>query len=198
MAIFKVFSNLMEQGQAAGFAAARNKQSRDWFRTKAGEVSRVDQRSILGDKDRFAAHPKIGEMYLFSYDPKTKDDLPYYDRLPLIFPFRIVGNSVYGINMHYLPPVYRAQLMDALYSLSSDRKYDQNTKLRLSYEILNKASRFRFFKPCVKRYLNNHIRSRLVKIQATEWDMALFLPLERFQKASKQRVFKDSIKQFQR
>lgn len=198
MAIFKIFSDLMEQGQVAGYAAARNKQSREWFRAKAGEVNRVDQRSILGDKDRFVTRPMIGEMYLFSYDPKTKDDLPYYDRLPLIFPFRIVGNSMYGINMHYLPPVYRAQLMDALYNLASDRRYNETTRLRLTYEILNSASRYRFFKPCIKQYLNSHIRSRMVKVQATEWDMALFLPLERFQKASKQRVFKDSIKQFQR
>lgn len=198
MANFTIFADLINQGQSSGFAAARDKQSREWFRNKASEITRIDQRTILGDKDRFAGRPLPGEMYLFSYDPKTKDELPYYDRLPLIFPFRIVGNSMYGINMHYLPPMYRAQLMDALYNLTSDKKYDQTTRLRLTYDILNRASKFRFFKPCVKQYLNSHIRSRLIKIQATEWDMALFLPLERFQKATKQRVFKESIKQFQR
>lgn len=198
MANFKIFADILQQGSTAGFAAAQTKQARDWYREKAGEVARVDQRTILNDKDRFAKVPLPGHMYIFSYDPKTKDDLPYYDRLPLIFPFRIVGSSMYGINMHYLPPVYRAQLMDALYSTVSDTKYDENTRLRITYDILTKASRYRFFKPCVKQYLNSHIRSRLVKIQPTEWDMALFLPLERFQKASKQRVFKESIKQFQR
>lgn len=198
MANFKIFADILQQGSTAGFVAARTKQARDWYREKAGEVSRVDQRSILSDRDRFTKVPLPGHMYLFSYDPKTKDDLPYYDRLPLIFPFRIVGGSMYGINMHYLPPVYRAQLMDALYSTVSDTKYDENTRLRITYSILSKASRYRFFKPCVKQYLNNHVRSNLVKIQPTEWDMALFLPLERFQKASNQRVFKESIKQFQR
>ncbi len=198
MANFTVFSDLLDQGKSAGFAAARDKQSRDWFRSKAGEINRIDQRSILSDKDRFVTRPMLGEMYMFSYDPKTKDELPYYDRLPLIFPFRIIGGSMYGINMHYLPLLYRAQLMDALYNLTSDKKYDEHTRLRLTYDVLNKASRYRFFKPCVKQYLNSHIRSRMIKIHATEWDMALFLPLERFQKASKQRVFKESIKQFQR
>lgn len=197
MANFKLFADILSEGESAGFAAAKSKQARDWYRTKASETTRVDQRSLLSDKDRFETQPKIGHMYLFSYDPKTKSDLPYYDRLPIIFPFKFVGSSMYGINMHYLPPVYRAKLMDALYNIASDTKYDANTKLRISYDILNKAARFRFFKPCVKQYLNSHIRSRLVKIQATEWDMALFLPLERFQKASKQRVYRDSIKQVQ-
>ena len=27
---------------------------------------------------------KIGGLYLFSYDPKTKDTLPYYDTFPLV------------------------------------------------------------------------------------------------------------------
>lgn len=197
MANFKFFANMLQQGSASGFAD-QTKQARDWYREKAGEVARINQQSLLTDKDRYAGVPIPGQMYLFSYDPKTKDDLPYYDRLPLIFPFRVVGNSMYGINMHYLPPVYRAQLMDALYSTVSDTKYDEHTRLRISYNILSRASRYRFFKPCVKQYLNSHIRSNLIKIQSTEWDMALFLPLERFQKASKQRVFRESIKQFQR
>ena len=140
----------------------------------------------------------VGQMYLFSYSPKTKNDLPFYDRLPLVFPFRRTADSFYGINLHYLPYAYRARLMDALYSLTSDRNYNENTKLKLSYGILNAASRYRFFKPCVKQYLNSHVQSRFINIFANEWDMALFLPLERFEKATKQQVSKESIKQFQR
>lgn len=198
MADFKLFADILKEDQAAGFAAARTKQSREWFRNKAQETTRVDSRQLLNQKDRFATRIESGHMYLFSYDPKTKSDLPYYDRLPLIFPFRVQGDSMWGINMHYLPYEYRARLMDSLYTVAADRRFDQNTKLRLTYEILTKASRFRFFRPCVKQYLNSHIRSRMVKIYSNEWDMALFLPLERFEKASKTRVFKESIKQFQR
>ena len=141
-------------------------------------------------------------MYHFFYDPKTKDDLPYYDRFPLVFPFKrgfvrqraIESGSFLGINLHYLPPQLRARLMDGLYTISTDKTFDENTRIRLSYNILNKASKFRFFKPCVKRYLVNRVRSRFVKINADQWDTALFLPTERFVKKSKSYVQRQSRK----
>ena len=37
-----------------------------------------------------------------------------------------------------------------------------------------------------------HVKSRFIKIESAEWDIALFLPTERFQKSSKQTVWKDS------
>ena len=82
--------------------------------------------------------------------------------------------------------------MDALYDITNNQKYDETTKLRLSYDLLNSASKYRFFKPTFKKYLNNHVRSRFVEINPTEWDIALFLPVERFEKASKSQVWKDS------
>ena len=78
--------------------------------------------------------------------------------------------------------------------ISTDKTFDEDTRIRLSYNILNKASKFRFFKPCVKRYLVNRVRSRFVKINADQWDTALFLPTERFRKKSKSAVYKLSRK----
>jgi hypothetical protein len=131
-------------------------------------------------------------MYLFNYDAKHKDTLPYFDRFPLVFPFKKVKGGFYGINLHYLPLQYRARLMDALYDVTNNNRYDETTRLRISYDILNQASRFRYFKPCVKHYLTSQLRSRFLYIYPSEWDIALFLPLERFQGASKATVFKDS------
>ena len=93
-------------------------------------------------------------MYTFFYDPKTKKDLPYYDRFPLIFKIKNVSGGFLGINMHYLPPQLRARLMDALYPLVTNRKYDETTRLRLTYDVLNSAAKYRFFKPTIKKYLN--------------------------------------------
>ena len=84
--------------------------------------------------------------------------------------------------------------MDALYSITSDKRYDENTKLRLSYSILKNANKYRYFKPCFKHYLSSQVNSKFIEIQSVEWDIALFLPTERFEKASKSRVFADSRK----
>lgn len=134
----------------------------------------------------------IGKMYFFVYDPKMKKELPYYDRFPLIFPFKELSDGFMGINLHYLPPRLRAKLMDALYGLVNNKKYDETTRLNLSYRILNGAARYRFFKPTVKRYLLEKVRSRFIEVNAEQWDMALFLPVEQFSKASKSKVWSDS------
>jgi len=133
-----------------------------------------------------------GFMYLFQYDPKYKEDLPYYDRFPLIFPFEDQGDSFLAMNLHYLPHVYRARLLDYLYDLLNNEKYNETTRIRASYKLLNAASRYKYFKPCVKRYLHSHVRSRFLQIPANEWDIAMFLPLERFAKKSKNYVYKES------
>ncbi len=171
-----------------------NNEAVKWFnnRTKALPSS-ITQ--IMTDQTRIKTHVELGHMYFFSYDPKTKADLPYYDRLPLIFPFRSTSSGIYGINMHYLPYGLRAKLMDALYSIISDTRFDDKTRLKLSYDVLNRTSRFKYYKPCIKQYLYSHIRSQFVHIRADEWNNALFLPVERFQKASKEKVFRDSIAQ---
>ena len=45
---------------------------------------------------------------------------------------------------------------------------------------------------CVKKYLLNRI-NLAIKIPADEWDVAVFLPVARFQKANEKRVWKDSM-----
>ena len=137
---------------------------------------------------------EVGKMYLFSYDPKLKKELPYYDRFPLIFPFKKVPNGFLGINLHYLPYILRAKLMDLLYPKVNDPKLSDAARLKISYNILNAAATNKYIKPCIKMYLNNHVRSKFIMIVPTEWDIALWLPVENFAKASNQKVWADSRK----
>ena len=189
-----LFDEILTKGVRAGQIPAREQKARDWYRDQASSYRRLNERQFLKDSDRFTSRPIIGSMYMYYYDAKTKDQLPYFDRFPLIFPFKIVKGGFYGLNMHYLPLMYRAQLMDALYDIANNRKYDETTRLRLSYDVLSKASKFRYFKPCVKRYLTTQMRSKFLYVYPSEWDIALFLPLERFQGARKTTVFADTRK----
>lgn len=135
----------------------------------------------------------IGQMVMYIYDAKHKETLPYWDRFPLVFPINLKDDGFLGINLHYLPPYERARLMTALYGLINNRKIDEKTKLNISYRILANSSRYRYFKPCVKRYLSGHLRSRLYIINPLEWDRVLLLPLANFQKAEDYKVWQDSI-----
>ncbi|MDA8752408.1 hypothetical protein N9M52_00210, partial [bacterium] len=108
------------------------------------------------------------------------------------FPFKKVKGGFYGLNMHYLPLPLRAKLMDALYETANNKSYDETTKLRISYKILDGAARYKEFKPCVKRYLTKQVTSKFMYVYPSEWDIALFLPTERFVGASKSSVWADS------
>jgi hypothetical protein len=190
------FDQILAQGVRAGQIPARTQTARDWFRETASTVKISPQKLMSESKanSRLVTQLQVGRMYSFWYDPKTKAELPYYDRFPLIFPFRKLSDGFMGINMHYLPLVLRARLMDALYDLSRDTRYDENTKLRINYQILNSSARFRWFRPTVKRYLTSHVRSRFLLIDPVEWDIALFLPTERFVKTSKDKVWRQTRK----
>jgi len=187
-----IFQNVIKNAGASG--AQNSLEARNWLRQKAAEVRSVNPKATITQGPFLTNRIITGNMYLFAYDPKTKEDLPYYDRFPLVFPFRKVKDGFYGINMHYLPPLLRAKLMDALYDTVNNDKMDETTRLRINYRILQSAAKFRFFEPCVKHYLNNHVKTRFLKVDPTQWDVALFLPLERFAKANKLKVYADSKK----
>lgn len=191
----RLFDDILAKGIRAGQLPAREQSAREWYRNQAKAMGTVNERSLMrSGGDRLTSTPLVGNMYLFGYDAKHKDTLPYFDRLPLIFPYKKVKGGFMGLNLHYLPLNYRAQLMNALYDTANNEKYDETTRLRINYNILNSASKFRYFKPCVKHYLTSQLKSRFFYIYPSEWDMALFMPLERFQGANKRTVFTDSRK----
>jgi len=196
-----IFDTIVKRGSKAGYSPSIKRDSRTWFRQQAQKVTTANPtRLIRSDTARLTDKPLIGRMYLFQYDPKYKDKLPYYDRFPLVIPigsnringFAASGGSFLGLNLHYLPPVLRARLMDALYKVATTKEIDETTRLKISYNILQQASQYRFFKPCIKRYLLSQTRSKFFYIEPTEWEMALFLPLDRFVGSNKQRIYRDS------
>lgn len=188
-----IFEKLLKQAAQAGIITNKAVDATNWLRDKATDVRIADpQRVIQQGVDRGRTQLKIGQMFLFKYDPKLKDKLPYYDRYPLIFPISKDSKGFYGLNMHYLPLQFRAILMDNLYQLINNYKNDETTKLRLTYNLLSGAAKFRYYKPCLKHYLNSQVESKFIYIAPNEWDVALFLPLQRFKGASINTVYKDS------
>lgn len=171
--------------------------ARQFFRREAKSVRTTPSMVMRpDDRSKLTSRPTIGRMYFFNYDPKLKRQLPYYDRFPLIFMIGPAEGGFYGINLHYLAPTFRARLMDALYDTVTNQNYDESTRLKISYDILKKTSKFRYFKPCIKHYLANKVQGRFLEVSSNEWDIALFLPVERFEKANKRRVFNDSQRKF--
>ena len=105
-----VFDTIITQGVRSGQIPARTNSARDWFRDTAGKMNRINEREMMkGDVSRMTTQPLLGSMYMFYYDPKHKEELPYYDRFPLIFPYKKVKGGFMGLNLHYLPLQLRAK-----------------------------------------------------------------------------------------
>jgi hypothetical protein len=190
-----IYARLLKQAEAQRIIPNRTQAARDWFRKKAltypANGPRIRQENLF-QHSVVTSTILPGRMYMYVYDAKTKDKLPYWDAFPLIFPIDTFPGGFYGLNMHYLPPMLRAQLMDVLYTTANNTKYDDTTRLRLSYQNLKAASRMKLFQPCFKKYLFDHVKSRFIYVEPKEWDIALFLPLQRFQKATAEQVWRDS------
>jgi hypothetical protein len=197
-----IFDDILLKGIRSGKAPARTDAARTWYRDQAKGVTRQQRNRTQGDKlinelrkdnsRRQDQRFMMGNMYLFAYDPKHKDTLPYYDRFPLIFPINKAKGGFLGINMHYLPPILRAKLMDQLYTVLTNKAFDETTRLSASYKVLNSAAKFKEFQPTIKHYLNAHVRTKPAYINPSEWDIALFLPTQQFVGATATQVYADS------
>ena len=178
-------------------AGAKARAAGDWFKEKVKQASAstrmraVTPNQLLRRQE--ATDTELGQMLFYKYDPKFAKKLPYWDMYPLVFPFEKAQGGFYGLNLHYIPPRDRAILMDELKSYTTNQKYDATTRLKLTYNVLKGFGRA---VPCVKRYLGSNVRSNTVRIDADEWEIAIFLPVERFQKQSKRDVWNDSRKYY--
>lgn len=188
--IDRLKASLAKQGLSAGTNA-----SRTWLRNKINELKPTRQ-ALMNDRTRLQSSSIIGRMYFYFYDPKTKDKMPYYDRFPLVIPIENYKDGFLGLNLHYIHPKQRMVLLDKLSSTASNKTYDENTKLRISYQYLASAASAFEATPCIKRYLYSNIQSRFLEINADEWDIACLLPVESFVGASTSKVYSDSRKKF--
>lgn len=192
-----LFQKLELEAFRAGITP-RSKESMAWFRKKAQRL-RPSRKDLLRDEElKLRNRTAVGKMYMYFYDPKTKDTLPYYDRFPLTIIVGPAPKGFYGLNLHYLPLDIRARFLDALLDTLNNQRYDDSTKFKISYEMLQRASKLRAFKPCFKRYLSSHVRSRFAMVQPPEWEIATFLPTADFEKASLTTVYKDSRRKMRR
>lgn len=173
-------SKIQKELAQSGFGP-RTTRSRDWFFRKANSLNTVAPAKILNDKlVTSRSRPLIGRMFMYLYDPKYKKTLPYYDKFPLILMVGPAKGGFYGLNLHYLPPRGRAVFFDRLMEYMNNTKLDQTTRFKLSYDLLNSSSRLKAFSFCFKHYLNKHISSKVVEISPSEWEIALFLPTDKF------------------
>jgi hypothetical protein len=186
----------LTQQKSAAQLQTMTQDSYKWLLQKIANIRNPSQipRGIKAETHRETSRFKLGGLYCFYYDPKGKDDLPYYDTFPLVLMLERYNDGFLGLNLHYLPIKVRAAFLDKLLDFAVMRD-DEVQRLRITYDILVASKRYKEFKPCLKRYLNGHLKSRILTIQPEEWDVAVFLPMHQFKKEKAQTVWKESMDQ---
>jgi len=172
--------------------------SYQWYMTqirRLGLATPKPANVLKSDIGELVTTVRWGDMYLFLYDPKTKAKLKYYDRFPLVIPLQMESGGFLGLNIHYLPMKYRIYFMRKLMARAIYDENEEPYRFRITYEILNASKKLKEFRPCVKKYLFSHMKSKIIQIQPEEWDVAITLPVHQFKKDRPSTVWEDSMEQ---
>jgi len=81
------------------------KKSRSWFDQQVQAMARqgvTPNKVLQSEASQLATKIVPGNMYMYFYDPKMKQTLPYYDRFPLVLPYRATADGFIGLNLHYI------------------------------------------------------------------------------------------------
>ena len=174
-----------------------SKKSLEWLANRIAEIKNPGAipNGLSREAYRQTTGFRLGGMYCFYYDPKTKDKLDYYDRFPMVLVLDRYTDGFLGLNLHYLPFQYRIAFLGKLMKFADLNDAGEIERLRVTYDILTASKSLKAFKPCLKRYLTSHIQSKILAIQSNEWDIAAFLPIQQFKKASAAKVWQESMEE---
>jgi len=196
-----ILTTLSEQKAELAYQT-NSRESYKWLMKKIGTLRNPTAASAVMSKETHRyVRPNdrqkflMGGLYFFVYDPKGKAELPYYDRFPLVIPLKRTPDGFIGLNLHYLPLRYRVNFLKKLLPYAIYNDEDEIKRLRVTYPMLDASSRLKEFRPCIKQYLYNHVKSRILSVEHNEWDIAVFLPIQQFKNAKPQEVWKDSVQE---
>lgn len=164
-----------------------------WYRDQIKKFGHYSKENLLTDRTRTREWIYPGVLYMFQYRAKWAKQLKAWDTFPLIFPVDFYRDGKFsGINFHYLNYRSRLKLFHELLTLADRAPNDPRARIRLTYSLLKSMARFDAFKPAFKIYLSSQIQSQALRIEPPDFETALFLPVENFQKMPKTKVWKMS------
>lgn len=163
--------SLIDEFRSQAKIAAQNpskskKKSEEWI---VGQMKRV--------KSHRVTRPSIGRMYMFGYDAKYKDTLPYWDKYPLIICLAVSSTHMLGLNLHYIPPKAREIFLTELLRFASTTNITNKTRLNVNWA---KLKGFPGVNHMVKLYLASHVRLGIMEINPKDWHNVIHLNTQLF------------------
>lgn len=134
------------------------------------ELAKEDkERFLVVDKgSEFKKYVQPGSFISYTYIPKHKDTLKFWDKNPAIIVLRVTGTRMLGLNIHFVPFPLRKIIVEYIVKLNLNNiKYNKpiyvDYKMMKSFLIRAKAT------ICIRAYLISNIVSK-VKIVKSHKD----------------------------
>jgi len=206
VASVNIFETLRKRVEDSGGLLPQERRAMFWFRDYKSQLQQWQSRTAgksFGSLSKPFAKQMVssrdaapGFLYFYMYDPIGRKTLDTYDRMPFTLVLDQDSKGFLGVNFHYLPYRTRAIFFDKLYADKLIKNRDPlKARIDATYEILNAVSKYKAFRPCLKRYLYAQVRTPLLQVGESEWDIALFLPVDKFAKMSRGQVWSNSARQ---
>lgn len=132
---------------------------------------------------------KRGYIYHYKYQPKYKDTLLFYDRMPLCIFLKphADGKTFYCYNLHFIPMNYREKIFKEFrYKAGKDGEIVDES-IWVGLETIR-----RFYPIILRRYLYTHIQGKVYPIPMRAYDMqnVKLFPSEYFFKMNSDQIFR--------
>lgn len=140
-----------------------------------------------------------GQLLFFKYKPISESFISqnkYYDAYPLVLVTDAYRGGFEGINLHYIEGDERMFLFENILKSMPTLKANEEWRTRVSvdYDKLNASRKFRYYKPCYKRYLWDGLKRRPVVIPFEYWKTMVASETSRFAKSKPVTVQRESRK----
>ena len=140
-----------------------------------------------------------GQLVMFNYfQPKTEEQLQYYDAMPCTIFFGIMktenGPRVIGFNIHYYPPKIRFQIMDRIFDIFKPlylESWDSALKTEMSdfnYKMLMRQLQNAKLDFGIRLYIPELIH-KIEPIPPKYWQKAVFTE-GHFKKQTREQILK--------
>jgi len=134
-----------------------------------------------------------GQIVFFKYKPQDNRFLSSassYDVFPLVIITEVYKDGFEGLNLHFISKRWRRELFNAIeQSLPLFKNADTTrTRLGTTYKRIKGPRKFKFFKPCYRRYVRRGFRKLPIVIPSEFWDVLVDVDLALFIKGTKMGV----------
>ena len=141
-----------------------------------------------------------GNLYMCRYSPPAEHSLPYYDRFPLIMPYKTESRMFRAWNFHYLPHQARILLLAHLMKYADTKSFwtrkpvlNNKTSMQFDGRALKDLAAHPVARPTSHEYQLAHVKTQFKFIEPKHWALMMLLPTESFVMSKKSQVWADVV-----